>query len=121
VRATDFSAVMSGTAQVESFAPLGGDTGEGEALPLQLAPLNPSPETIPGVGTAGDVDSQSLSREVGVKSVNGGVCEVPAQLMSMSSTEAASPFTLSAAAGASFPLQTTVASAAEEEDEGSLL
>jgi len=51
---------MSGTAQIESFAPLGGDTGEGEALPLQLAPLNPSPETIPGVGTAGDVDSYEI-------------------------------------------------------------
>ena len=61
MRATDFNAVMSGTAtQVESFAPLGGDGGEGEAQPLQLAPLNPSPETIPGVGTAGDVDSYEI-------------------------------------------------------------
>ena len=58
--ATDFSAVMNGTAQFESFTPLGGDTGEGEAPPLQLAPLNPSPETIPGVGTAGDVDSYEI-------------------------------------------------------------
>jgi len=52
---------MSGTAQIESFTTLGGDTGEGkEAQPLQLAPLNPSPETIPGVGTAGDVDSYEI-------------------------------------------------------------
>ena len=51
---------MNGTAQFESFTPLGGDTGEGEAQPLQLAPLNPSPETIPGVGTAGDVDSYEI-------------------------------------------------------------
>ena len=51
---------MSGTAQIESFAPIGGDTGEGEAQPLRLAPLNPSPETIPGVGTAGDVDSYEI-------------------------------------------------------------
>ena len=56
MRATDFSAAMSGSAQVESFASLGGDTGEGEAI----APLNPSPETIPGVGTAGDVDSYEI-------------------------------------------------------------
>jgi len=119
VRATDFSAAMIRPAQLDSFPPLGGDPGEGEA---QIAPLNPSPDTIPGVEFAGGVDSESLLREVGgVKSVNGGVCAVPAQLMSMSSTEEASPFTLAAAAGASFPLQTAVASAAEEEDEGSLL
>ena len=51
---------MSGSAQIESFAPLGRDMGEGEAQLLRLAPLNPSPETIPGVGTAGDVDSYEI-------------------------------------------------------------
>ena len=59
------------------------------------------------------------------KAMNGGARDVsPAQLISMSSTEEASPFTLAVAApaGAPLPLHTAAeGAAAEEEDEGSLL
>ena len=48
---------MIRSAQLDSFPPLGGDPGEGEA---QIAPLNPSPDTIPGVEFAGGVDSYEI-------------------------------------------------------------
>ena len=64
------------------------------------------------------------SSKAAAKAVNRGAREGPAQLMSMSSTEEASPFTLAVAApaGAPLPLHTAAeGAAAEEEDEGSLL